>query len=290
MLQVIGLAGVLCCMSFVLMMSAFAVLGLAWSPLAALTCRHLAVNGGLAPGHYARLGAFYSLHLFLPWVYLVNRMRGTRLSRKLIVGVYFFLFGGWFCVSILGNLVVGVVLLAEFVSDPQKYQFHPYTYIIIVVMMIVPFTVNLVLWTNSAGNLRRQSDVDQSTTGIVGKDFLEARSFPAPFIVVWLVLTLFLGVVLYYIGLDSGEPTSLAFFFPLLFVSPVLVLVIIAYSLVGRWLDPQNPCGTTAPINSEGRILLARAYLRPFPDALLGTVLSFLALPAVLGVTFFGSL
>jgi len=290
LLEMIGLVGALCCILFVSALLALALLGFAWSPLAALICRRLAVNCGLAPGNYARLGAVYSLHLFLPWVYLASYMRGTRIARPLIVGVYVVLLGGWFCVSILGNIAVGALFLAEYISNPEKYQFHPYTYMFIIVMLSLPFAINVVLWARSAGSLRRQDAGDQAATGTIGIDSFGSRAIPVPFIVVWVVLSSFLGVVLYYTGLNSGEANSLALLFPPLLLSLVLVLALIAYFLVRHWLIPRRSWDITASLNSEGTIILDRTYLRPFPDALMGTVLSLFALPAVLSVTFFGSL
>ena len=52
------------------------LVGLVWAPFGALICRRIARSRGFNPRRYAIAGAVYPVLFFVPWVYLVMRMRG----------------------------------------------------------------------------------------------------------------------------------------------------------------------------------------------------------------------
>ena len=68
--------------------------GVLWMPFAALFCARAARSRGLDSGRYAVAGAIYSILLFIPWVYLVLRLRGRELPSSLVRMAYIILFFG----------------------------------------------------------------------------------------------------------------------------------------------------------------------------------------------------
>lgn len=136
--------------SFVIVVLAV-LFGLAWAPFGALTCKRIARSRGLNPRRYAIAGAVYSVLFFLPWVYLVMRMRGRSVSVVVIRITYILLYGTWLVLPIwslymlgfalprysedfIGALTGGIVLMASIlmfigslvmmsvVSDRAKYR------------------------------------------------------------------------------------------------------------------------------------------------------------------------
>ena len=76
------------------------LLGLMWAPFGALICRRIARSRGLSPRRYAIAGAVYPVLFFLPWVYLVMRMRGRSVSVVLVRTIYILLYGAWLVLPI----------------------------------------------------------------------------------------------------------------------------------------------------------------------------------------------
>ena len=70
------------------------VLGILWSPFAALICNRIAHHRKLT-GEYEGTGAGYSAVFLLPWCYLVLRMLGRRPSESLVRAVYGGLYFWW---------------------------------------------------------------------------------------------------------------------------------------------------------------------------------------------------
>ena len=78
---------------------------LGWSPVGALICAWLAHTRALNIAQYALLGALSSAALFVPWVYLIQRMRGKEFSDETITTGY-----AWAHV-LLGIVIAGVSFL-----------------------------------------------------------------------------------------------------------------------------------------------------------------------------------
>ena len=94
---------------FSLVIVVLAVLfGLVWAPFGALICRRIARSRGFDPRRYAIAGAVYPVLFFLPWVYLVRRMRGRSVSVVVVRNIYILLYGAW--------LVLPIWSLYEFMS------------------------------------------------------------------------------------------------------------------------------------------------------------------------------
>ena len=71
-------------------------LGIVWAPFAAAICGKIARKRGLDPGDgYIKAGLSSSFWLFVPWIYLVSRMRGKPLPHTLVVAAYCMLFLMW---------------------------------------------------------------------------------------------------------------------------------------------------------------------------------------------------
>lgn len=74
--------------------------GLVWAPFGALICRRIARSTGLNPRRYVIAGAAYPVLFFVPWVYLVMRMRGRSVSVVLVRNIYILLYGTWLVLPI----------------------------------------------------------------------------------------------------------------------------------------------------------------------------------------------
>ena len=77
---------------------------LLWVPFGALISRRLARARELPVRRYAVAGAIYSATFFLPWLYLVIRMRNRTIWNPAIWFVYFVVFAAW----LLGPIAVTV--------------------------------------------------------------------------------------------------------------------------------------------------------------------------------------
>lgn len=93
--------------SFVIVVLAV-LFGLVWAPFGALICRRIARSRGFDPRRYTIAGAVYPVLFFLPWVYLVMRMRGRSVSIVVVRNIYILLYGAW--------LVLPIWSLYEFMS------------------------------------------------------------------------------------------------------------------------------------------------------------------------------
>ena len=76
------------------------LVGLVWAPFGALICRRIARSRGFNPRRYAIAGAVYPVLFFVPWVYLVMRMRGRSVSVVLVRTIYILLYGAWLVLPI----------------------------------------------------------------------------------------------------------------------------------------------------------------------------------------------
>ena len=94
---------------------ALTMLGLMWSPFAALISWRMAGNRGLSGSRYAITGAVYSILLLLPWIYMVMALRGKRISAGLIDLAYFFLYMAWL-VGPIAVMYLRFVVIAESTS------------------------------------------------------------------------------------------------------------------------------------------------------------------------------
>ena len=75
--------------------SALLVIGILFSPFAALKCARVAEDKGLSMWRYALVGGLFSIALLLPWMYLIRRMQGTQVSYKSIRWSYLALYIFW---------------------------------------------------------------------------------------------------------------------------------------------------------------------------------------------------
>ena len=69
--------------------------GLVWAPFAGLVCARAARARGLNPWRYAIVGAVYSALFFLPWIYLLSKIRAKPLRGHTIATGYLFVYGLW---------------------------------------------------------------------------------------------------------------------------------------------------------------------------------------------------
>ena len=96
-----------------LIVSVAVLFGLVWAPFGALICRRIARSRGFDPRRYTIAGAVYPVLFFLPWVYLVVRMRGRSVSIVVVRIIYILLYGTWLVVSIWPLYMWRRILLSD---------------------------------------------------------------------------------------------------------------------------------------------------------------------------------
>ena len=95
------------------------IVGVLWSPVAAVLCARAAGKRGLAPWRYAMLGALYSILMIVPWVLLLQRLRGKQIPRRPLALSYWLLYAGiWGCGVIALCFNVTLMMLLAFFDDP----------------------------------------------------------------------------------------------------------------------------------------------------------------------------
>lgn len=106
MLDYIEIASALV-ITFSLLLLLFGVL---WAPFAALITAKVASARDMASGRMAEAGAKWSLPFFFPWIYLLMRMKGKRLSDKVVAGAYILIYLAVLLGPILFNVLLSGVL------------------------------------------------------------------------------------------------------------------------------------------------------------------------------------
>ena len=95
-----------------------ALLGLFWSPFAAVICARRAREMGLDPLLFARKGFAYSILFLFPWFYLRERMSGAEVSRRVAIFIYAILYYVW--------VVAGIFLSAAYVGvEVERVVINP---------------------------------------------------------------------------------------------------------------------------------------------------------------------
>jgi len=89
------------------------VIGLLWTPFAALICLAVAHVRRLDGEGYGKAGALYSLLFFLPWVWLVLRMMGVPIPAAVARAGYAILYGLWLCAA-AALIIAGAFLTMGF--------------------------------------------------------------------------------------------------------------------------------------------------------------------------------
>ena len=162
-----------------------AVLGLVWSPFAALITRRLALRRGLDGGRYALAGAAYSVFLMFPWLLLVITMIRVRLPRSVVLWSYVLLYLVWLVGPIIfwGQFVAHIGYVMTFglgggLSENLKPDDPLVAYGVFAVMILMWVVSGTISW-------RVSSSVHDVTV-----DELMSLRYIMPFALVW-VCTLF---------------------------------------------------------------------------------------------------
>ena len=167
MVDALGVAAVFCIAGAVSITLLLAMLGLLWSPGAALTCGRMARSRGLNVSLYAKLGIAYSLHLFLPYFFLSSKIQGKAPPTWLTLGCFSLVFTIWLFGAV--GLSIGY-LIAYFQSYADgslvmTSQFGLPASLIVSALLVSLVTVTLGTWVTSAKNtyfhLRRNNSQSQ---------------------------------------------------------------------------------------------------------------------------------
>ena len=133
------------------------MLGLLWSPFAALICRLVAHVRKLPSKGYGGAGFRYSVLFLLPWVYLVLRMAGVPVPRVVVRVGYGILYGLWIAAAV-GSVVFGLFMAGLYFTGDEDARGADATLFIVAGLFIG------VLWFVSLRRLLRRRWVDQGGT------------------------------------------------------------------------------------------------------------------------------
>ena len=141
------------------------LMGIVWSPFAALICRLMARRNGLPAGQYARTGWSYSAQMLLPWIYLAALLYDKPLPTLVVRAGYILTYAIWTAV-----IISGAYVFAEFfiIGSGQQFGplygpfgafarneglFAPATHIWALVFALAPLLFNLVMYPKSLRDL-----------------------------------------------------------------------------------------------------------------------------------------
>ena len=95
------------------------VIGLLWTPFAALICLAIARARRLEGEGYGKAGALYSLLFLLPWVWLALRMMGVPVPAAVARAGYAVMYGLWLCAA-AALLIAGAFLTMGFGEEELR--------------------------------------------------------------------------------------------------------------------------------------------------------------------------
>ena len=135
------------------------IVGILWSPFAALICGLAARRNGLPAGKYARTGWSYSVQMILPWIYLVALQFGKPPPARIVRIGYKALYSLWAFLIILSVIAfIGALLSTNGVfgdANPDTYSSFG-MYIPSMLIAIAGSAVNYLLLRKSLRDLRRK--------------------------------------------------------------------------------------------------------------------------------------
>ena len=122
-----------------------------WMPFAAATCAFVARRKGLDIKVYGIAGAVYSVLFVIPWIYLVLRMHGIFVSRRVVRGMYVVMY---VYVWMLGLMVLNVII--AFDSDWRGVG-------------LLLLLVNVLTWIVSADMIQRRNRYDREQEALISR-------------------------------------------------------------------------------------------------------------------------
>ena len=184
-------------------------LGIVWAPFAAVICGRIAHKRGLDLGdEYIKAGLASSFWLFVPWIYLVSRMRGKPLPHALVIAAYCVLFLLW----MFGTWVPALVLSSIFFwtdGDPfgpfnklgEQYELSS-AILTSAIAIAVPI-IALILWAVSLRQIfrryrnYRRGVVNASQSASIESVYLRPFKYTmATFVPTW-VSVIYVGTTMY---------------------------------------------------------------------------------------------
>ena len=150
------------------------IVGIAWSPFAALICGLRARRNGLPARQYARAGWLYSAQMLLPGIYLAALLAGKPFTARVVRTGYILTYAMWTIIILSGFYFFTEQFLIS--SDSQygplygpfgafarnEGLFSPATHILALVFALAPLLFNLVMYPKSLRDLRRKRREDSA--------------------------------------------------------------------------------------------------------------------------------
>ena len=146
-----------------------------WAPFGAMIAARLSRRGSAGNRNYAVIGAAYSVLFLIPWLFLVMRLRGYRVSKPFIWIAYTLVYGGW----VLGPIGIGAFAVAATLGITYDVVGARYWAIAAFTALSLAWCISLYLLLDNTLVLGRRKDNGKDGNGVIGGIYL------APF---WLFL------------------------------------------------------------------------------------------------------
>ena len=190
--------------------------GVLFVPLAVVLCAWTAHRRGMSVWHYAIAGAVCSILFFLPWIYLIFRMRGKSVSATLVRAGYIFLYSIWLFVS-TGIAVSS--LITGFSAPAGIFETTPEAEAAVTNILWIFTFVSAVLWLASLVSLarkhgtarkklRKESNGVETTASLIPAAYLQPFALAlVNFVLLMVIKAYFDGIV----GLGYKDPLGLGY-------------------------------------------------------------------------------
>ena len=162
---------------------------IAWAPFASSSCAGLARRRRLDANLYGRIGFFYSVILFVPWLHLERRMQGKPSSFGTNSFDYTLLYVSWIGV-IAANAVILLITIGR-----ERWGIFQIAVVLFALAMGVP------AWIMSSRALLRRRSVENEKQENFGTHALPDRVYIMPFVctsanILALPVMLILGIMI----------------------------------------------------------------------------------------------
>ncbi len=197
----------ICCILYYAFFVALSCLSILWAPFASLMCDRNARARGLRVGHYTLAGMSLSGLLIIPWVFLIIRMKGRKVSHTLVASGVAVAYALW------GIATLASLLLMIGIAFEVSYTWR--------VWFLILSTANLAAWIFSIAYLSRNYARVQESCG-PGSGVLPHSAWTLTFVF------MFVYTHLAYISIFLAENEVYAQLFSILNERPFIVWKIMA--------------------------------------------------------------
>ena len=172
------------------------IIGVIWSPFTAIICGMLSYKRGLNVIFYSIIGMIYSALFFLPWLYVVRRIRSEdTFTDSEIKSLYWTLFISW-----TGYLIFHIYVTIMIFSDAWSPEYLKTLALTFTLLSFVAFAVSII-------SIYRKNTTESAESHVSDKSLIPHISYILP------LVYLFIGIpVIWAIGYIALRVYLVCFF------------------------------------------------------------------------------